>query len=143
MKLIITKLFFISALVMLLNACKKDEAQQFYSGGTTPVLAASVSGTIPLSFAAEDQQAVKFSWPNPNYQFANGTSSQDVSYTIEIDKTGNNFAGANKVSLSIAKDLDITYTQIKQHYCLKHGIVNPTPLVPELICIRLRLTLEQ
>lgn len=111
MKLIISKLFFISTLVMLLGSCKKEEAQQFYSGGTAPVLASSVSGTIPMSFVTEDQQAVRFSWPNPNYQFANGTSSQDVSYTLEIDKTGSNFAGATKVSLSIAKDLSVTYTQ--------------------------------
>lgn len=111
MKLIISKLFFISAIAMMLGSCKKDEAQQFYSGGTTPVLAASVSGTIPLSFATETQPAVKFSWGNPNYQFANGLSSQDVAYTLEIDKTGNNFAGATKVTVSVAKDLSIAYTQ--------------------------------
>lgn len=96
---------------MMLGSCKKDEAQQFYSGGTAPSLTASVSGTIPLSFATETQAAVKFTWLNPNYQFANGLSSQDVSYTLEIDKTGNNFAGANKVAVSISKDLSISYTQ--------------------------------
>jgi hypothetical protein len=111
MKLIISKLFFISAIAMMLGSCKKDEAQQFYSGGTAPALTASVSGTIPLSFATETQAAVKFSWVNPNYQFANGLSSQDVAYTLEIDKTGNNFAGATKVSVSISKDLSVAYTQ--------------------------------
>ena len=124
MKLIIKKLFFISAFALLLSSCKKDEAQQSYSGGTSPVLAASVSGTIPLSFVTEDQQAVMFSWPNPNYQFANGISSHDVSYTLEIDKTGNNFAGANKVSLSIAKDLSIAYTQ-KQFNIILNALKQP------------------
>lgn len=96
---------------MLLGSCKKDEAQQFYSGGSAPVLASSVSTTIPLSYVNKDQVALTFSWSNPNYQFANGISSQDVTYTLEIDKTGNNFAGANKVSLSISKDLSVAYTQ--------------------------------
>jgi hypothetical protein len=111
MKLIISKLFFISAIAMMLGSCKKDEAQQFYEGGTAPALAASVSSTIPLSYATKDQVGVVFTWSNPNYQFVNGISSQDVAYTLEIDKTGSNFAGANKITVSIAKDLAITYTQ--------------------------------
>jgi uncharacterized lipoprotein YajG len=120
MKLIISKLFFISAIAMMLGSCKKDEAQQFYSGGTAPALTASVSGTIPLSFATETQSAVKFSWVNPNYQFANGLSSQDVAYTLEIDKTGNNFAGATKVTVSVAKDLSIAYTQYQFNIVLSN-----------------------
>ena len=95
----------------MLGSCKKDEAKQYYSGGTAPVLSASVSGTIPLSYATKDQQGVVLSWLNPNYYFVNGISSQDVSYTLEIDLTGNSFAGPNKISLSIAKDLAASYTQ--------------------------------
>jgi hypothetical protein len=110
MKLIISKLFFISAFALLLGSCKKDESQQFYKGGTAPVLSASVTGTIPLAYATKDQVGVTFSWLNPSYQFINGISSQDVAYTIEIDKTGNNF-GANKLTISIAKDLAVIYTQ--------------------------------
>jgi hypothetical protein len=111
MKSIISKIFFISAAALLFGSCKKDEAQQIFAGGKAPVLSASVSGTIPLSFAVEDQLGVNFTWTNPNYQFGNGISSQDVTYAMEIDKTGNNFAGANKVTISIAKDLGIVYTQ--------------------------------
>ncbi len=96
---------------MMFGSCKKDEAQQFYEGGTAPVLSSSVSGTIPLSYATKDQVGVVFSWLNPNYQFVNGISSQDVTYALEIDKTGNNFAGANKVTVSIAKELAVSYTQ--------------------------------
>lgn len=110
MKLIISKLFFISAFALLLGSCKKDEAQQFYKGGTAPVLSASVTGTIPLSYATKDQVGVTFSWLNPEYQFINGVSSQDVAYALEIDKTGNNF-GASKLTVSIAKDVFVKYTQ--------------------------------
>jgi hypothetical protein len=38
-------------------------------------------------------------------------SSQDVTYTLEIDVTGNNFAGAGKQTVSIAKDLSVSFTQ--------------------------------
>ena len=111
MKTIISKLFFISVAVILFASCKKDEVKQYFEGGTAPVLTASASGSIPLSYATEAQTGVVFNWTNPAYQFANGISSQDVAYTLEIDKTGNSFAGANKVPVSISKDLSITYTQ--------------------------------
>ena len=111
MKTIISKLFFISAVVMFLGSCKKDEVQQYFEGGTAPVLSASPSGTIPLSYATKDQTGVVLNWTNPGYQFVNCISSQDVTYTLEIDSTGKNFAGANKQTVSIAKDLGVTYTQ--------------------------------
>jgi hypothetical protein len=139
MKLIISKLFFISAFALLLGSCKKDEAQQFYSGGTAPVLTASVSGTIPLSYATKDQVGVVFSWLNPNYQFINGISSQDVAYTIEIDKTGNNF-GATKLTISIAKDLAVKYTQ-DQFNSLIAGL-NLTVGVSASIDVRLKASMN-
>ena len=139
MKLIISKLFFISAFALLLGSCKKDEAQQFYSGGTAPVLTASVSGTIPLSYATKDQVGVVFSWSNPNYQFINGISSQDVAYTLEIDKTGNNF-GATKLTVSIAKDLAVKYTQ-DQFNSLIAGL-NLTVGVSASIDVRLKASMN-
>jgi hypothetical protein len=123
MKSIISKIFFISAAALLFGSCKKDEAQQIFAGGKAPVLSASVSGTIPLSFAVEDQLGVNFTWTNPNYQFGNGISSQDVTYAMEIDKTGNNFAGANKVTISIAITNSInvcTKNKNKVPICIKN-----------------------
>lgn len=139
MKLIISKLFFISAFALLLGSCKKDEAQQFYKGGTAPVLSASVTGTIPLSYATKDQVGVIFSWLNPEYQFINGVSSQDVAYTLEIDKTGNNF-GANKITVSIAKDVAVKYTQ-DQFNTLIAGL-NLTVGTAASIDVRVKATLN-
>ena len=139
MKLMISKLLFISAFALLLGSCKKDEAQQFYSGGTAPVLTASVSGTIPLSYATKDQVGVVFSWSNPNYQFINGISSQDVAYTLEIDKTGNNF-GATKLTVSIAKDRAVKYTQ-DQFNSLIAGL-NLTVGVSASIDVRLKASMN-
>ncbi len=140
MKLIISKLFFISAIAMMLGSCKKDEAKQFYSGGYVPALKASVSGIVPLNYATKDLTGVVFSWTNPDYVFASGISSQDVAYTLEIDITGNNFAGPNKLTISIAKDLAVTYTQ-DQFNTLLAGL-NLTVGTAASIDVRLNATMN-
>lgn len=98
-------------LLVVMASCAKQEAREYFQGGTAPSLTASVSGTIPLSFNTENEQAVKFSWTNPEYRFASGISSLDVSYTLEMDEAGKNFNGPNKRTISISKDLNILYTQ--------------------------------
>ncbi len=100
----------ISAMAII-SSCSKEEDREIFLGGKAPVLSASVSGTIPLGFATENNAAVKFSWTNPDYDFASGVSSQDVNYTLEIDVAGQSFNGPNKKAVSISKDLSVTYTQ--------------------------------
>ena len=111
MKTLISKLFFISVVFVGLNSCTKDQAIDTFNGGTAPVLTANQTGTIPLSYATKDNEAVKLSWTNPNYQFASGISSQDVSYVLDIDTTGANFTNPNRKSLTISKDLSISISQ--------------------------------
>ena len=109
MKTLITKLFFISVSLIFLASCSKDETIDTFNGGTAPVLSASVSGTIPLAVATQSNVSVIFSWTNPNYQFATGVSSQNVSYLLEIDTLGANFTNPNKLSISISSNLNYTY----------------------------------
>jgi hypothetical protein len=90
-------------------ACKKDEAKDYYNGGTNPVLTASTD-SIRLSYANASQTAVTFSWTNPNYQFTTGVSSQNVAYKIEIDTAGSNFTNPNRQTISVSKDLSLTLT---------------------------------
>lgn len=111
MKTRFLKFLLIGAAVCLVNACTKDEARDTFVGSTAPALTASVSSTIPLSYATADQEAVKLSWTNPNYQFASGVSSQDVSYLIEIDTTGANFTNPSRQTVSLSKDLSVSFTQ--------------------------------
>lgn len=94
----------------LLNACKKDDNQVIFKGGTNPVLTAS-SSTIPLSFANSAQRALVLNWTNPDYQFSTGLSSQDVTYKIEIDTVGANFTNPKKQQVSIANNLTVDWTQ--------------------------------
>ena len=92
-------------------SCSKEEDREIFLGGKAPVLSASVSGTIPLGFVTENNAAVKFSWTNPDYDFASGISSQDVNYTLEIDVAGKSFNSPNKKAVSISKELSVSYTQ--------------------------------
>lgn len=83
--------------------CKKDENRNFFLGGTNPVLAASKTNVVLTPQTASDE-AIRFSWTNPNYQFSTGLSSQDVAYALEFD-TDPAFNSANKYVTTISKEL--------------------------------------
>ena len=111
MKKYIQSLLFLCIILVFFASCEKDEARDIYNGGTAPVLTASAKDSIGLNFNTENEKAITINWTNPNYQFASGISSQNVSYTLEIDTVGANFNGTNKRTVSISQDLSITYTQ--------------------------------
>jgi starch-binding outer membrane protein SusE/F len=103
-------LILFSLSILILASCKKDEKKEYYEGGTAPVLNSSVNGTIELSSATKDAQAVKLSWTNPNYLFTTGISSQDVAYTIQIDTAGSNFSNPDKQEVTVSKELGYAIT---------------------------------
>ena len=100
-----------SLLVMILAGCHKDEKKIFFEGGTAPALTANKTSTIPLSFANKDQEAIKLTWTNPNYQFTTGLSSQSVNYLIEIDTTGSNFSNPQKQTIAVSSELTKSFAQ--------------------------------
>jgi hypothetical protein len=107
-------LFFASFLAAVLFSCKKDENRVYFEGGTKPVLKAvtnSGTSTLNMSFATRDEEALRLSWNNPEYQFNTGVSSQNVTYILEVDKVGNNFASPKKKSISITNNLSYSFTQ--------------------------------
>lgn len=106
----ISKLMFLSSLLAItLWSCTKDEVKNYYEGGTAPVLTATATA-LNLSFVNAANEAVKFSWTNPNYMFTTGVSSQSVSYVLEIDTTGSNFTYSGKQSISISQNLSLSIT---------------------------------
>ena len=111
MKKIFQQLTIVISAMAIFASCSKEEDREIFLGGKAPVLSASVSGTIPLGFVTENNAAVKFSWTNPDYDFASGISSQDVNYTLEIDVAGKSFNSPNKKAVSISKELSVSYTQ--------------------------------
>lgn len=112
--------------ILTASSCKKDEKQLLYLGGTTPVLTASVSGSIPLAYADSIKQAIALNWTNPEYQFNTGVSSQNVSYLVEIDTVGANFTNPNRQTVGISNNLAISWTNAQ----LNDYLLNQLQLVP-------------
>jgi len=105
------KLFLALAISIVAFACSKKLSEVTFEGGTAPVLTASRTGNIPLSFINKDQEALRFNWTNPDYKFSTGVSSQTVNYNLEFDTTGANFNTIKKGVRSFAGDLGVTLTQ--------------------------------
>jgi hypothetical protein len=105
----ISRVIFFFSLVVAAGSCKKDENRIFLEEGTPPVLTAS-SGNISLEPGQEGNLALVLNWTNPDYQFTTGLSSQDVTYTLEMDTLGANFASSKKFTTVIAKELSKSYT---------------------------------
>lgn len=128
---------------VLAGSCKKEENKVFYEGGTDPVLTALTNtGTseILMAFASQNEQAVKLSWTNPNYQFTTGVSSQDVSYTVEIDTMGANFSNPNKKTVVLSKLLELKITQSELNdYMLNQLVLAPS--IPHTLEIRVKSSL--
>lgn len=101
-----------STLAIIVASCKKDEKRVIFEGGTAPVLSASSTGPFILLQPDKDKPAVTFSWTNPNYKFNTGVSSQDVTYTLQIDTAGSNFTkNPNMQEVAIANNLSVAYTE--------------------------------
>ncbi len=102
-------LLFSFSLALLLFSCKKEETKIYYEGGTPPVLSASAT-TISLESGQETNTVLVLNWTNPEYRFTTGISSQDVTYTVEIDTLGANFASSKKYTTVFSKSLSKTFT---------------------------------
>ena len=94
-----------------MTACKKDEKRVFFDGGTPSQLSANQSADIPMSFLTKDNEAVTFSWTNPDYKFTTGLSSQNVTYLWQMDTAGANFTNPKRKEISVANDLSRSFTQ--------------------------------
>ena len=91
-------------------SCTKDENKVIFEGGTAPVLTASSTANLVLNSNNKDNEAVRLYWTNPEYRFNTGISSQDVTYTLQIDLAGANFQSTTLQEMSIAKDLEVKLT---------------------------------
>lgn len=97
---------------MIVISCKKDDKQVLFNGGTEPVLTSSLaSGSVlPLSFANSRNVVLTLNWTNPEYEFSTGVSSQDVTYTVEIDTVGANFTNPKRQQITVANELSVSIT---------------------------------
>lgn len=114
-------LLFVSAVLL---SCSKQENKDYLESSTPPVLTASFNAAN-LSFANADNTALSLSWTNPNYKFTTGLSSQDVSYLVEIDTTGSNFTNPQRQSITVSKDLGISFTGSQLNNYLLNELLSP------------------
>lgn len=110
MKNILRVLFCLVAIIVVLASCKKDEHKIMLESSTAPVLTASSTAPMVLSGADGGKLALRFNWTNPDYRFTTGVSSQDVTYTLQVDTTNANFTNPFLQEISIAKDLSKEFT---------------------------------
>lgn len=107
--------------VASLFSCKKDENQILLKSSAPPVLQSSKTSNASFALNPADKASaiLDLMWSNPNYVLNTGVSSQDVTYTVEIDTMGNNFANAQEITSAtkiLAKSVtveDFNKTMIK------------------------------
>ncbi|MDP4149157.1 MAG: SusE domain-containing protein [Bacteroidota bacterium] len=121
-RLIRTFLLIAAPGLLLLASCKKDEAKVYFTGGTAPVLKASLSDSIPLPSTDTTATAVTFTWTNPNYQFNTGVSSMNVTYYIQFDTTPS-FNSSHYAAVSISPDLSKTFTVAELNALFSNGML--------------------
>jgi starch-binding outer membrane protein SusE/F len=102
MKTIINKICALSLLSLVFFACEKDEERIVVQAGTAPVLTASES-TLVLVKDNEAEDAITFSWSASDFGYPAA-----VSYFLEVDEAGNNFA--NAVSADLGSGSSSTFT---------------------------------
>ena len=128
-KNIFSTLILVTAVAFFFQSCKKEETQVVFLGGTAPVLTASTD-TLPFIVADTSQPLVTFSWTNPNYQFSNGVSSQNVTYVLEIDTLGANFTSTFMQSVipTPTYSLDTTFTVAQLNAIIGNGVLQGSGL---------------
>lgn len=150
MKNIFKFLFITFLFACVAMSCKKEEAIDYYYGGTAPVIKSDIKGTLPISYANAANAAVTLSWTNPNYQFTTGISSQNVNYVLEIDTVGyklvsgdtvwNNFTNPSLKSIGITSDLSYTIHQSELNEIMLNQLVL-TVGKPHQLQMRVKATL--
>lgn len=90
-------------------SCKKVENKVYLESSTAPQVTASTTA-VRLEGGEEANLAIRFNWTNPDYKFTTGVSSQNVSYSLEIDSAGANFKSPTKYVATITSDLSKSFT---------------------------------
>jgi starch-binding outer membrane protein SusE/F len=96
-------------LIAGMAACEKQENKIYLEGGTPPVLATS-STAVTLAPGLESTNALQLNWTNPDFKLTTGPSSHNVTYLLEFDTLGANFASKAKTATQITNDLSKSYT---------------------------------
>src|ERR1700757_446971 len=98
MKTILTRALTVGAVgLLIMTGCKKSDLQVVSNGGQAGTLSANVSSALVLQKASinDTTKVIKFSFSKANYGF-----NAAVTNTLQIDKSGDNWAHPTSVTLS-------------------------------------------
>lgn len=90
----------------MMSACEKDEIKTIATPGTAAVLSVN-QPVLDLNSANADKEAIVFSWTPVDYGFASV-----ISYTIQLDKKGNNFQKPVEINAGSALKKGLTTSEI-------------------------------
>lgn len=100
----IYKIISIFAILLLLGSCEKETFDPVIKYGDTPVLTSSPSGgSYLLTEEKAGNTLFSFSWTKADFGFQAG-----ISYTIELDAAGNNFAHPTEIVTTTNLNYDLT-----------------------------------
>jgi hypothetical protein len=103
-------LFMVAVAIVLFAACDKEGDQVKLIGGSSDItLSISSTADLTLTKAQENFSSLQFQWTNPGYRFSNGVNTQDITYTLQIDKDGGDFTGAKVVNLEYKSALSASF----------------------------------
>ncbi|MET4139085.1 SusE domain-containing protein [Pedobacter sp. UYP1] len=105
MKSLFIKSMACSLFLLLFVSCKKDETKTVASTGTTPVLTSSQNNLV-LAVANSAQPATVLNWTASSFGYSAG-----VSYAVQLDSAGKNFA--KPVEVALAQGLTKTFTVLE------------------------------
>jgi starch-binding outer membrane protein SusE/F len=120
-------------------ACEKEGDKITLLGGTEMVLDVSSKTDLVLTKTQENFNSLQFQWTSPEYKFSNGVNTQDVNYTLQIDKDGGDFTGAKVVNLDYKKLATVSF-KVKDLNNALAGL-ELTDGVPNIFQFRVKSTL--
>ncbi|MBI1782402.1 MAG: SusE domain-containing protein [Sphingobacteriales bacterium] len=100
------KLFFITLAPLVLWSCKKDENKVYLESGASPALTLS-SSTVTMAKATGSSNALKAAWSAAQFGYPSA-----VGYTLQVDKTGGNFASPYEVSIGTDRAKEFTQLEL-------------------------------
>lgn len=100
---------------LALTSCKKDEVQATLTPNSTPALSTASPSTLVLTQNNATQTAVTYNWtPISGFTWANVDHPYNpaVTYSIQLDKKGNNFASPVTLSAGNGPNTAITVASL-------------------------------
>ncbi len=106
-----TKTYLLFALMLLgVSACDKEgDKVKFLGASSDIVLSVSSASDLVLTQPQASFSSLQFQWTNPTFKFSNGENTQDITYTLQIDKDGGDFTGSKVGSIEYKSALAVTF----------------------------------